>query len=230
MAVKVHGLRRLCPARRVAAVLILVGACSGAAAPSRALAQGFSGALTYTGSLGPVTDRRPLCVCVYTDAELTSRLGCVIKSDNGPYSVNTRTPTTYFVIAFLDIHVNEQLDPDEPFEIFHDRAAVPGDPVLGNSGRTDVDFVFGDENLPGAATPTPTVTPVSAPLPGDCDGNGVVSVEELVRAVGVALGTVDLSTCRAADRNGDGRVRVDELIRAVAAALDAGPVAGPSRE
>jgi len=244
MGAKVHGLRRLCPARRVAAVLILIGACGAAAAPGRALAQGFSGELTYTGSLGPVTDRRPLCVCIYTDAELTSPLGCVIKSRNGPYSVNTRTPTTYFVIAFLDIHVNERLDPDEPFEIFHDRAAVPGDPVVGDSGRTDVDFVFGDENLPGAATPTetqtatptetqtatPTVTPVGAPLTGDCDGSGVVSINELVHAVAIALGTVDLSTCRAADEDGDGRVRVYELIRAVAAALDAGSVAALPRD
>lgn len=221
MAATVRRLRWLCAARRVAAVLILLGVGSGAAAPGRCLAQ-FSGELTYTGSLGPVKASRPLCVCVYTDAQLTKRLGCVIESSNDTqYSINSRTATDYFVIAFLDIHINERLDPDEPYEIFRDRAAVPADPVLGNSGRTDIDFVFGDENLPGAATPTPTVTPVPPPLAGDCDGNGDVTVEELVRAVAIALGTVDLSTCPAADGDGDGLVRIDELIHAVTAALAA---------
>lgn len=218
MAATVHA-RRPCAARRVAALLIFLGAC-GAAMPGRAAAQGFSGKLSYTGSLGPVSARRPLCVCIYTDAQLTKRLGCVIESANDShYSVNTRTAIDYFVIAFLDIHVNERLDPDEPYEIFNDRAAVPADPVLGNSGRTDVDFEFGDENLPGAATATPTVTPVPPALAGDCNGDGVVSIDELVRGVAIALGTVDVSTCRAADADGDGQVRVDELLHAVRVAL-----------
>ena len=53
---------------------------------------------------------------------------------------------------------------------------------------------------------------------GDCNGNGVVRVDELVKAVNIALGTADVSLCAAADRNGDG-VKIDELVRAVGAAL-----------
>jgi hypothetical protein len=220
-----HARRNACTARRLAAVLILLVTCSAVVVARRADAQGFSGELSYTGSLGPVNSGRPLCVCIYTDAQLTKRLGCVIDSSNDTrYFVNTRAATDYFAVAFLDIHVNERLDPDEPYQIFHDRAAVPADPVVGNSGRADVDFVFGDENLPGAATPTPTVTPLAA-LAGDCDRSGDVSVDELIRAVRIVLGTVDLSTCPAADVNGDGRVRVDEVIRAVAVALADSPTA-----
>lgn len=58
-----------------------------------------------------------------------------------------------------------------------------------------------------------------SPCAGDCDGNGVVSIAELIRAVNIALGIADLSTCQAADRNGDGNVAINELIAAVNSAL-----------
>jgi subtilisin family serine protease len=53
----------------------------------------------------------------------------------------------------------------------------------------------------------------------DCDGDGVVTIDELVAAVSIALGQADLSACRDADGNGDGVVTVDELVAAVQAAL-----------
>ncbi|HYD49524.1 MAG TPA: hypothetical protein VEB21_14305 [Terriglobales bacterium] len=55
---------------------------------------------------------------------------------------------------------------------------------------------------------------------GDCDGGGSVSVDELVRGVSIALGTVRLSECEAFDSSGDGSVTVDELVAAVSAALE----------
>ena len=54
---------------------------------------------------------------------------------------------------------------------------------------------------------------------GDCDGDGSVSVSELIRAVNIALGNLDISQCTAIDGNGDGTVSINELIRAVNAAL-----------
>ncbi len=54
---------------------------------------------------------------------------------------------------------------------------------------------------------------------GDCDGDGVVSIAELVRAVNIALGSADVGTCVAADRDDDGMVAINELIRAVNSAL-----------
>jgi len=53
----------------------------------------------------------------------------------------------------------------------------------------------------------------------DCDANGTVAIEELIAAVGVALGGL-LAQCDAADTDLDQRVSVYELIRAVRAALD----------
>jgi hypothetical protein len=89
--------------------------------------------------------------------------------------------------------------------------------------------------LPATPTPTPSATPTHTPpqpqtatptstqpapaCPGDCDGNGIVSIAELVRAVNIALENDDVANCRAADVNGDGRVSINELIQAVNSAL-----------
>ncbi|MDX2170685.1 MAG: SCE4755 family polysaccharide monooxygenase-like protein [Deltaproteobacteria bacterium] len=56
---------------------------------------------------------------------------------------------------------------------------------------------------------------------GDCDGDGRVTVAELIRAVGIALGSTAIDDCRAADANGDGQVTVEDLIADVEAALAA---------
>jgi len=72
------------------------------------------------------------------------------------------------------------------------------------------------------ATATPTVTPPPASCPGDCDGNGVVIINELVSGVAAALDRP--STCKSAcDLNHDGSVTVNELIAAVEAALNGCP-------
>src|ERR1043166_1336141 len=55
---------------------------------------------------------------------------------------------------------------------------------------------------------------------GDCDGDGAVTVNELVRGVSIALGHLDASQCDALDADGDGGVRIGELIVAVNRALD----------
>jgi hypothetical protein len=62
-----------------------------------------------------------------------------------------------------------------------------------------------------------------ATCPGDCGGDRLVTVEELIRAVNIALGSADLSDCPASDTDGNGLVTVDELIKAVNAALTGCP-------
>lgn len=58
-----------------------------------------------------------------------------------------------------------------------------------------------------------------APCSGDCDGDGVVRVNELVMGVRIALDQAAVSTCPSFDQDGDGRVTVNELIRGVNALL-----------
>lgn len=84
-------------------------------------------------------------------------------------------------------------------------------------------------------TPTPTPLPTAlalgdraapagiAAITGDCDGNGRVTIDELVRGVNIALGLQPLSRCPDFDANRDGRVTIDELVRAVNIALNGLP-------
>jgi glucose/arabinose dehydrogenase len=59
--------------------------------------------------------------------------------------------------------------------------------------------------------------------PGDCAGDGAVTIEDLIKGVSIALGSAELSTCTAMDSSANGTVTVDELIRAVSAALTGCP-------
>lgn len=67
--------------------------------------------------------------------------------------------------------------------------------------------------------PTPTRTPVMVACVGDCDGNGTVSIGELITGVTIALGSQPLDRCAAFDSSGNGGVEINELIAAVTNAL-----------
>ncbi len=68
------------------------------------------------------------------------------------------------------------------------------------------------------------LAPAAAVCPGDCDGDGQVSIAELIRGVNIALGSLPAGDCTAMDGNGDGSVAINELIAAVNAALDGCPI------
>jgi hypothetical protein len=54
---------------------------------------------------------------------------------------------------------------------------------------------------------------------GDCDGDGQVTIAELIRGVTIALGTTPITQCSSFDANNDGQVSINELIAAVNNAL-----------
>lgn len=69
-------------------------------------------------------------------------------------------------------------------------------------------------------SPTPTRTPEASGCAGDCDGSGSVVINELVRMVNIALGSLPVSQCTAGDGNADGMITISELIAAVNRALN----------
>ncbi len=79
------------------------------------------------------------------------------------------------------------------------------------------------------STPTSTALPTSSPteMPcvciGDCNGDCIVRISELIRAVQISLGSTSVDTCQAADRDGGGTVSIAELIAAVRSALNGCP-------
>jgi hypothetical protein len=74
-------------------------------------------------------------------------------------------------------------------------------------------------------TPSPTPTPDPETCSGDCNHDGAVTVDELVRGVNVALGAAAVEICAAMDGNADGTVAVNELVAAVNRALSGCPTA-----
>ncbi len=98
--------------------------------------------------------------------------------------------------------------------------------TLTNQGAP-FDLALG--SCPLLPTPTVTVTvtaaPSATPTPGggcvgDCSGDGMVVIGELISGVNIALGNSPVSSCPAFDVNGDGMVGINELIAAVNAALN----------
>jgi hypothetical protein len=54
---------------------------------------------------------------------------------------------------------------------------------------------------------------------GDCNGDGQVSINELIRGVNIALGDQAVTVCLAVDADQNGRVAINELIQAVTSSL-----------
>ncbi len=71
----------------------------------------------------------------------------------------------------------------------------------------------------GPASPSPTATEAPPWCPGDCNRDGIVTVDELVTMAGIALGGAPLVAC--ADGAGEGRrqIGIDTVIAAVNAAV-----------
>lgn len=74
----------------------------------------------------------------------------------------------------------------------------------------------------GSPTPTATATP-TPPCPGDCTRNGVVTVDEILSAVNIALGHAQLDACTPADTNRDGQITIEEILAAIDVALHGCP-------
>jgi len=97
--------------------------------------------------------------------------------------------------------------------------SAPGDYVLFGAGNS-VNFDFTVDGDQAAITTLMVTVGEVAACAGDCDGDGVVAINELIAGVNIAQGTADVSTCEACDANHDAMVSISELIAAVNNALD----------
>jgi hypothetical protein len=77
-------------------------------------------------------------------------------------------------------------------------------------------------------TPTPTPILTASPTPttvrlictGSCNGDGEVTVNELLTMVNIAAGSLPLAECEAGDSNHDGAITINEILAAVNNALN----------
>ena len=120
----------------------------------------------------------------------------------------------------VPLHVTNQVEDAQvpPFRAFLsvgdreavDQTCVPAAGTPPCSGASPVSQIAIDQG---------SVTVGGMSCVGDCDGSGDVTVDEIIKMVNIALGTIDLSECAAADGSGDGAVTVDEIVQAVNKAL-----------
>lgn len=98
-------------------------------------------------------------------------------------------------------------------------AIDPSNPNAVYAG-TDGQGVLSFEEV---VTPSPTATPTPTTLPrrciGDCDGDGLVTVDEILTMVSIALGEVDGSLCSAGAAGGRQVTSIDQIVTAVDHAL-----------
>ena len=132
----------------------------------------------------------------------------------GPSGINRVTGRNSSVILG-QMHANQGSGRNE---LVYDGMAAHEPLVLGQVNPAPV--LVTDASL----TPCAEVTPVPVTCPGDCNHDGSVGVDELIKGVNIALGSADLSTCPEFDTDGSGSVEISELIAAVNAALNGCPV------
>ncbi len=94
--------------------------------------------------------------------------------------------------------------------------AAPGRHTL----RLDIDSTNDIPETDEGNNAVELIFDVRAACAGDCDGDGSVSIAELILAVNIALGARPVGDCPSVDTNGDGQVAINELIAAVSNALN----------
>lgn len=87
----------------------------------------------------------------------------------------------------------------------------------------DYRVAWHDGACPTLVQPTPTPTRTEEPIPrsciGDCDGDGLVTVNEILFLLSLSLGEA-AGECMAGDLDGSGSVTVEEVVAAVDKALN----------
>jgi len=74
--------------------------------------------------------------------------------------------------------------------------------------------------ITATVTPTQTRSPAPPPCVGDCNGNRVVTLDELITGVNIALDVLPARECQPLDGDGSDTATINELTAAVNAALN----------
>ena len=80
-------------------------------------------------------------------------------------------------------------------------------------------FLAADDGRHGIELWAAPLSALVSSCPGDCNGDIMVTIDEVLRGVNIALSNLPLDHCRSLDSNNDDSVTVDELVAAVGAAL-----------
>jgi hypothetical protein len=179
------------------------------------------------GGAAMIADPRTLTFSAFANqgmslAAVLDQPGVMVMVDIGPASV----PASVLSIRADDLHT-----PTPRGGPTRTRTATPTSggsetpiPTATGAQQASATPTGGGGGTPSPAatvlTPTPSPTTGSAqPCRGDCNLDHAVTVDELVRAVNVALGSFPIDRCQAADADSSTTVTVNELVAAVLNAL-----------
>lgn len=157
--------------------------------------------------------------------------------DSGQYQVSFRlraSGSAYRAAAFRLIFSTAPIAADSPTPT---RTASPTETVSPTSTATAIPSTpTPTQAATTTSSPSPTTTPSTTPTatattgpsvcPSDCNLDDAVTVDEIVRAVNLALIGSAAIACQPADVSGDGTVTVDEILQGVSAALNGCPPMG----
>lgn len=99
--------------------------------------------------------------------------------------------------------------------------ATATETATATATATDSPTMTATATATASETPANTATATPVPCAGDCDGNGEVTVNDLITMVNNALGNG--GTCPVGDLDGSGDIAVNEIVTAVGAALNGCP-------
>jgi VCBS repeat protein/FG-GAP repeat protein len=88
---------------------------------------------------------------------------------------------------------------------------------LNGDGKPDIASANAED---GTASVLINTTGAGQVCGGDCNGDGEVTVNELITMVNIALGNANVSTCLAGDADGSGEITINEIVAAVNNALN----------
>src|SRR5208337_3131129 len=101
---------------------------------------GIAGTVSYTGSLLPVGSGRPLVVKAYADPYLTisaNAQSSAVTQNNGVYNIATFDSNTYYLVAFLDLNGDGNLEAGKPYEIYQNQTYGNATAVVAGPSNTN---------------------------------------------------------------------------------------------
>jgi len=192
----------------------LVGGVTGLAGPSDVAVSNDGAHVYVTGTTGNA-------LAVFGRDPGTGRLNFIEAETQGVGGIDGLTAAVSVAVSPDGASVYVAGSQDNAVAVF--AGPQPPTPTPTTTATATATETITDTTTPSAtATETPTATPSPTPGPciGDCDGNGRITVEELVKGVNIALALLPLDQCPSFDFDHDTHVSVDELVKAVNAALN----------
>lgn len=150
--------------------------------------------------------------------EVLAEPGFAVMIEVGPGAV----PASALSVRAGDLRTATPRGVSTPTPTASHTSAPTGAPTA--TGRTPATVTPGPATPSGSTTESPTPTPTATvdpahPCSGDCNNDGTVTVDELIRAVNIGLDSVPAEQCIAADADANQMVTINEIVAAVDNAL-----------